>query len=255
MPKRWCWERKIRNAVSCKNVHFWFKHILFISLRFDSVNRKALQLYMVAILARVFKNYAWLYSRILTYHQVMPAYLDFLSVFGSDIHPRDLRFSDFPEQTLLSNTPRGVVAPELGRSGRQFQMCYNIKSVVRKSTTEESYREQQWAIRQAAVHHQFDVVEGTTLWILTKTDLDFRENVQEITGKHGRPEDRAFNSVQECFKSSLVIHLMCWNWATQEWRWYIQWLEGALDEEASPTYPLEIWKYTKVPGLDPGCGL
>ncbi|KAH6699840.1 hypothetical protein BKA61DRAFT_582692 [Leptodontidium sp. MPI-SDFR-AT-0119] len=135
-------------------------------------------------------------SRILTYHQVMPAYLDFLSVFGSDIHPRDLRFSDFPEQTLLSNTPRGVIAPELGRSGRQFQMCYNIK-----------------------------------------------ENVQEITGKHGRPEDRAFNSVQECFKSSLVIHLMCWNWATQEWRWYIQWLEGALDEEASPTYPLEIWKH------------
>jgi hypothetical protein len=141
----------------------------------------------------------------------MPAYLDFLSVFGSDMQLGDLRFSDFREQTLLSNTPRGVVAPEMGRSGQQFQICYNIKSVVRESTAKEPHREQQWAIRQAAVQHQFDVIEGTTLWIMTKTDLDFKENVQEVTGKHGRPEDRAFGSVPECFKSSLVIHLMCWN--------------------------------------------
>jgi len=179
-------------------------------------------------------------SRILTYHQVMPAYLDFLFVFGSMNPARDYRFSVFREQTLLSDPPRGIIAPELGRSGRQFQMCYNIKSVVRRPTRGESLRDQQWSIRQAAVHHQFDVVEGTTLWIMTKTDLDFKQNVQEITGKNGRPEDRAFGSVEKCFKSSLVIHLMCWNWATQEWRWYIQWLEETLDQEASLS--LNHWK-------------
>jgi len=163
----------------------------------------------------------------------MPAYLDFISVFGIQTRPRDLRFSDFREQTLLSNPPRGVVAPGLGRSGRQIQICYNIKSAVRVSGPVASLREQHWSIRQAAVHHQFDIVEGTTLWIMTKTDLDFKRDVQEITGPNGRPVDRDFETLDDCFKSSLVIHLICWNWATQEWRWYVQWLEEAIDQEVS----------------------
>src|ERR1700722_813047 len=70
--------------------------------------------------------------RILSYHQVMPAYLDFISVFGSQDDPKDLRFSGFREQTLISKGDkiRGPEVTSLGRSGRQIQLCYNLKAVA-----------------------------------------------------------------------------------------------------------------------------
>jgi hypothetical protein len=89
----------------------------------------------------------------------------------------------------------------------------------------------EWPIRQAAIHHQFDVLEGTTLWLITKGNLDLKDRIQDITGKDGRPEDRAFGTSEECFKSSLAVHLMLCHWSTEEWRWYIQRLEAVIEEE------------------------
>lgn len=168
--------------------------------------------------------------RTLSYHQVMPVYLDFISVFGQQSRPRDLRFSGFREQTLLSGPLKGPVIPDLGRSGRQFQLCYNLKSVSPPSSV-DPMDAKEWPIRQAAIHHQFDVLEGTTLWLITKGNLDLKDRIQDMTGKDGRPEDRAFGTREECFKSSLAVHLMLCHWSTEEWRWYIQRLETVIEEE------------------------
>ena len=108
--------------------------------------------------------------RLLSFHQVMPVYLDFLSVFGSQNEARDLRFSGFREQVALSITHRASI-PELGRSGRQFQLSYNLKAVACKSALGIALTEQQWSIRQAAIHHQFDVESGLSLWIITQGRL------------------------------------------------------------------------------------
>ncbi|KAI9776788.1 MAG: hypothetical protein M1816_005082 [Peltula sp. TS41687] len=162
---------------------------------------------------------------------LMPNYLDFVSVFGSQALPRELRFSSFREQILLSSPPRGPAVPDLGRSGRQFQLCYNLKAVTCLSDANTATKSKEWSIRQAAFHHQFDVEEGTTLWIVTQGSLDLKNRVQEMTGKDGRPEDRAFRNPEECFRSSLAIHLLYCHWSTEEWRWYIQWLEDVIDQE------------------------
>src|SRR6187402_2626297 len=106
--------------------------------------------------------------RILRYHQVMPGYLDFMAVFGSQNENRDLRFSGFREQTSITKPSRALEMRNLGRSGRQFQLCYNLKAVACKSLPGTDLSEQQWSVRQAAIHHQFDVEEGTTLWIVTQ---------------------------------------------------------------------------------------
>ena len=170
--------------------------------------------------------------RILSYHQVMPGYLDFIFVFGSQSEPRDLRFSGFREQTLLATSPCGPAVPGLGRRGRQYQICYNLKSVACTSTA--SIPEQkEWSIRQAAFHHQFDVLEGTTLWIVTQGELHIKKRVEDLTGVKGRPEDRAFNTPEDCFKSSLAVHLLYCHWSAEEWRWYIQWLEEIIDQKVS----------------------
>ncbi|KAE9966408.1 hypothetical protein BLS_007031 [Venturia inaequalis] len=95
-------------------------------------------------------------TKILTYHQVMPVYLDFMSVFGEYSDQRDLRFSGFREQSSMKETQTGLVVPEAP-----------IKNV--------------WSIQQAAIHHQFDVIEGTTLWIITKGHLDLQQRFKELT--------------------------------------------------------------------------
>ena len=168
-----------------------------------------------------------MFLRILTYHQVIPSYLDFIAVFGSQSEPQDLRFSGFREQVSLTTPPRAPEIRSLGRSGRQYQLCYNLKGVG-KSIDKKS-----WSIRQVAFHLQFDVEEGTTLWITTKGDLELKQRVEDMTGPQGRPEDGTFDTPAQCFRSSLAVHLLQFNWSTEWWRWYIQWLEEVLEEEVS----------------------
>jgi hypothetical protein len=168
--------------------------------------------------------------RIMTYHQVMPNYLDFLAVFGRQSEPRDLRFSGFREQTVLGVSAPGLAVSELGRSGQQFQLCYNLKGVSLVPVSNYT-NEKQYSVRQAAFHHQFDVVEGTALWIITKGDLEIMTRVRAMTSKGGRPEDQAFDTPEKSLKSSLAVHLLCAHWSTEEWRWYIQWLEKVIDEK------------------------
>ncbi|CAO1606007.1 hypothetical protein XANCAGTX0491_009506 [Xanthoria calcicola] len=166
-------------------------------------------------------------TRILTYHQVMPSYLDFMFVFGLSNSARELRFSGFRQQTSLPDRARNPAIPGMGRSGSSFQMCYNLKGVARIVPTNPA----QWSIQQAAIHHQFDIEEGTALWIVTKGDLEIKDRVKALTGKGGRPEDRAFESPAECLKSSLAVHLLLCHWSIEEWRWYIQHLEDAIEAE------------------------
>lgn len=166
-------------------------------------------------------------ARILTYHQVMPRYLEFLSVFCSQPDARLLSFGGFCEQTSLTKPPRAPVIRDLGRSGQQFQLSYNLKAVARKMYA------QGWFIHQATFHHQFDAEEGTTLWIVTHGDEAIKERVTEMTTIQGRPEDRAFTTAEECFRTSLNTHLLFCLWSIEEWGWYIQWLEETLEKEVS----------------------
>ncbi|KAK0113403.1 hypothetical protein ONS96_014269 [Cadophora gregata f. sp. sojae] len=167
--------------------------------------------------------------RILTYHQVMMHYLDFISVFGSQSEQRDLRFSGFKETSFLSSHHGGQEITSLGRSGRQYQLCFNLKGVSCLTPKEKVVKNKLWSIRQAALHHQFDVQTGNTLWMIAKGDLELKERIEVFTGPYGKPEDRAFGTVEECFKSSLAVHLLQCHWSTENWRWYIQCLEAVME--------------------------
>lgn len=184
-------------------------------------------------------------AQILTYYQVMPAYLDFMFVFGAQSDLRDLRFSGFREQTMIKHPARGPTMPR--RSGRQFQLCYNLKGVTLNKSTVEPVKPSEWSIRQAAILHQFDVVHGTTLWIVTKGRLDVYERFKELTGRDGRIEDKSFADMYECFRSSLAAHLMYCHWSTEDWRWYIRWLENQFEMQVRPVKPIATALFADVP--------
>ncbi|OXV12074.1 hypothetical protein Egran_00165 [Elaphomyces granulatus] len=163
-------------------------------------------------------------NRLLTYHQVMPNFLDFLSVFGVQEKPRDIRFSSFRGQDLTSKFSRALAIWSLGRSGKHYQMCYNLKSVnlIQPGT---------WSIRQAAIHHQFDSKSGNSLWIFAQGHWDIKDRISVMLGSKKRPEDCDFSSVANCLRSSLAVHLLMCEWSMENWRQYLQHLEDNVEKE------------------------
>lgn len=155
----------------------------------------------------------------------MPVYLDFISVFGQQEEAEDLGFAAFKEQISLSPLHQVQALPELRRSGRCYQICYNLKGISRMKTGGWS------SIRQAAIHHQFDAENGNALWIVTKGGDDLQKRYKELTGKDGRPEDKSFRTPIECFRSSFSANLMFCFWAVENWRWYIKHLEKMFRSE------------------------
>lgn len=161
----------------------------------------------------------------------MPVYLDFMLVFGAQDDPKDLRFSGLREQINLKTPTDDMVVPSLGRSGRHYQLCYNLKSVQSKSKSTDNVKLDDWSIRQAAMFHRFDVENGSTLWVVTKGGDDLLDRYEELVGEEGRREDKQFDSPREALISSLSVHLMYCHWSTEDWRWYIRWLEEVIEHE------------------------
>ncbi|KAI6083813.1 hypothetical protein F4821DRAFT_244006 [Hypoxylon rubiginosum] len=168
---------------------------------------------------------------ILTFHQVMPSFLEFLYVFGQQSEPADLQFSGFREQVVLSNPPSDLIQPGLGRSGMHYQICYNLRGVALAEENRADFMDNVWSIRQAVFHHQFDVLNGNTLWIVIKGNLEIQQRFKALTDKNARPQDKSFATTEDCFRSSLSAHLMYCYWATEDWRWHIKWLERAVDKQ------------------------
>lgn len=172
-----------------------------------------------------------MFTKVLTYYQVMPVFLDFIFGFGAHWDARELRFGGFCKQVMIDDLPRVPAIHGLGRSGRHFQLCYNLKGVALKRKVPGDLSLHEWSVRQAAFHHQFDIVHGTTLWIVTKGRLDLQQRFKQLTGRDGQHEDKSFGDLCACFRSSLAVHLMFCHWSIEDWRGYIGWLEDVVDSE------------------------
>jgi hypothetical protein len=168
--------------------------------------------------------------RILTYHQVSPNFLDFLDVYGSPTaDDRDLRFNGFKTETYLSNPEQGTILPKLRRSGRCYQMSYNLKTVAFKVDVKTPGPVRSlWKIRQAAIHHQFDVGSGVQLWIYGDPHAAMKDRIVDIFSDQRNYKEK-FDSVSASFASSLRVHLQSTTWATEGWRQYILSLEETVE--------------------------
>lgn len=166
----------------------------------------------------------------------MPDYLDHLFLFGRQIDQSEIGFSSFREQMSLRSSRTSHSNDQLERSGKQYQLCYNLKGVTCTHDDLSDPIGKEFSIRQAAIYHRFDVVSGNTVWIVTKGRTDLLERFKELTGKNARPEDRAFQTPEECLRSSLSAHLLFCHWATEDWRAYIKWLEGVIQQEVRCAY-------------------
>lgn len=169
--------------------------------------------------------------RVLSYYQIMPSFLEFLFVFGIHKNAREQRFSAFRGEVMLSNGQNSAI-DSLGRSGRQLQLCYNLKTVGKWTEAGQLVpSNENWSVRQGAFYHQFDIENGNSLWIITRAGLDIKQRVESMTGKTGRSEDREFQNLPQCLRSSLAVHLLLCHWSAENWRTYFQWSEDIVERE------------------------
>ena len=165
-----------------------------------------------------------------TYQQVVPGFLDFIFTFGKQENDRDLHIGGFRYQTRLPSTKRGLSVPELGWSGCDYRLCYNLKSIEQAVAGGEP-----WSVRQAAVHHSFDVESGQASWIVVKANKLLRNRIKSATGSRGLPELNSYADLDKAFSSTLAIHLIFCGWAGENWRWYINSLEDSLQKTTRRT--------------------
>ena len=178
----------------------------------------------------------------------MPSYLDFLFVFGIHRHSRETRFSGFRGELRLANN-HNLSILSLGRSGRQFQLCYNLKTVAKWAPAGRLESSYHWTIRQGAFYHQFDIDNGTSLWLIARAGLDIKERIEAMTGPNGQSEDRQFQSPKQCLRSSLSVHLLLCHWSSENWRTYLQWLEDTVELEVIKSSSLLCYKTDLYPRL------
>lgn len=161
----------------------------------------------------------------LTYQQVIPGFLDFVFPFGKQRTERGFHFGGFRYQTRLLESERGLQVPELGWSGWDYKLCFNLKSVEQSRGGGEP-----WSIRQAAIHHSFDVESGQASWIVVKANKLLQNRIKSATGFRGLPRVSSFQALDRAFASTLNTHLIFCEWSGENWRWYIDFLEESLQE-------------------------
>ena len=179
----------------------------------------------------------------LTYQQVIPGFLDFVFPFGKQDHERGFHFGGFGYQTRILESERGLRVQELGWSGRDYRLCYNLRSVEQARGGGEP-----WSIRQAAIHHSFDVESGQASWLVIKANEVLQNRIKSATGSRGLPKVCSFGDVSRAFASTLATHLVFCEWSVENWRWYINFLEEKMQETTrrtlspivrAPTSPVE----------------
>ena len=165
-----------------------------------------------------------------TFFRAMPEAIEFLFAFGLQYHAQDPYFSSFFQRTCLSTQTSALAIPELGWSGFEIQMCYNLKSVEKTGSEPND-----WSIRPFAVHHTFDVRNIRASWVVVKGNGVLQERIRQATDSHDHDATSSFETLDRAFAASLATHLIFCDWAAEQWRWHINNLEDQVQSISSKT--------------------
>ncbi|KAI3539958.1 hypothetical protein CABS01_10027 [Colletotrichum abscissum] len=146
--------------------------------------------------------------------RVQKDFLDFICLYGSsDTEDNGLRFSGFKSAKVLKNPTPAMCIPQMDRSGRAFQLCYNLK-VTRWGEVDNTMS---WTIEQYAVYHRFDVGTGVQVWMIGDPHAEIKERVGEMFRERGAHQSK-FDTIDHALGSSLETHLALAAWVTSQWK-------------------------------------
>ena len=191
-------------------------------------------------------------SQSLTYLQVIPEFLNLLFPLGDRQLAQDFYSDGFYQRIAPCSDILNLQVPERGWSGRDFKICYSLKSVE----PSDSQPDWPWSIRHCAVHHTFDITNVRSTWVVVKGNQLIEERITSATSVRGPPEFSSYGTLDRTFAAALATHLIVSDWSAENWRWYINFLEdrfreltqGAISIDADvPTNPTEEDLYALLP--------
>lgn len=175
-----------------------------------------------------------MFTECLSYHQVMPEFLDFIFPFGKQVYRKDFHFGGLRHQGRFSGVDRGLSIDILGRSGLAVELCYSLESVEFLSGRPGA--DIPWSIRRTSTHCSFDIENGRTVWIIAKgNDVVRNRIVESTTGSFPLAESRSLGPMQS-FHDFLSTHLLLCDWSGESWRWYIDWLEDRVQSHTRQAF-------------------
>ncbi|KAL8696542.1 MAG: hypothetical protein Q9224_002740 [Gallowayella concinna] len=166
----------------------------------------------------------------------MPEFVDLLLPLGERIIARDFFSNSFYQHTRLSDHAQNLHIPERGRSGRDFQICYSLKSVERS----EGQAEWPWSIRHCATHHAFDISHVRSTWIVVKGNRLLEDRITSATSGRAPPAFSSYDRIEKAFAAALSTHLIMLDWSAEGWRWYINFLEDRFQERTEGAISTDV---------------
>lgn len=164
---------------------------------------------------------------LLTYYQVMPAFLDILFCFGRQRGAEDFYYTVFKTECRLDDTDPGLQVDALKRSGQYIQMCYNLRSV------DLDRKQNEWKFRNTGIHHSFDAVNGRSNWILIRGDESMKQKLRSATQSSQQGGLRALDTPSKCLRAALITHLCLFEWSNQHWTAFINDMEHTVRQHTA----------------------
>ncbi|KAK7958079.1 hypothetical protein PG996_010479 [Apiospora saccharicola] len=110
-----------------------------------------------------------MFTRIMTYHQVSACFLNFITYVVPRTGKSDLGRGGFRSESHIRKPKYSL--DKLSRSGRHVHLSYIIKTVQRSKLKGKALPGPdsviEWIRPHAAIHHQFDLENGKSLWIVS----------------------------------------------------------------------------------------
>ncbi|KAI3322540.1 hypothetical protein HD806DRAFT_128426 [Xylariaceae sp. AK1471] len=161
---------------------------------------------------------------IMSYHQVMPGFLDHIFTFYLRDHPH-LQTS-FRSEDYLYDACASLKLDALGRSGLIMQHCFNLIGIEYNAHQDEEWP---FFFRQTAAYFSFDPIKGRSFWLILKSNAVIRRRIHD--SMHDCSGRRRLNNLQtpeQALTSALYTHLIIVEWCHENWAAYVDFLEKAI---------------------------
>lgn len=156
----------------------------------------------------------------------MPRFLDLAFTFGEQESEKDFHYTAFNAENFLdvSEAKRHCI-PRLGRSGREIRHCFNLWSVEGSETSPY-----EWAIRQTAAYHSFDVCTGRNVWINMKGNELMQKRITQALASTSHLQPVSLETTSGSFSASLLTLLIVLEWSGENWKSLVNNLEKKLTD-------------------------
>ncbi|KAI0020698.1 hypothetical protein F4780DRAFT_360551 [Xylariomycetidae sp. FL0641] len=155
---------------------------------------------------------------LLTHHQVMATFLDF--IFAFKVRERPLTQAFFRQENHLEDEEPAGKAHGMSRGLMPIQHAFLVLSVERSEG-----QMQLWPLRQTVLYHSFDVHDGRSVWIVLKGSVSMRRRIVAAQQSHQDLQPAAMTSTARSFVATLHIHILVLEWCAENWGEYIDYLE------------------------------